>query len=685
MLSKKYIIIILIFFLLSLIAYPKNNYFRVFFKDKGPEKFEQGSDLYKQTLSLLTNRAIKRRLKVRDKNNLITIEDAPVYNDYIDMILQLDVKLLLTLRWRNYCVFECDSAKYNDITDYIANLEFVIDVQPTSEYIFQPQSIDIPNISKREFNKRNLYTLTASHDYDSFSYGESFLQNDLINAVKLHQLGITGDSVLIGFLDSGFRWKTHNAMKNANVIAEFDFIQQDSVTSNEKDDVSSQDTHGTLTFSTICGLLSDKLIGIAPSSSFVLCKTESIPHEIRLEEDNYAAAIEWLEALGVDITTSSLAYMGFDSTDVSYLYEYFDGKTSITAVALNTAVSRGMVCVTAVANKGPAPRTIYTPGDADSAITCAAVKIDNNMIVPAEFSSRGPTADSTIKPDIAALGVQVVSAGRKDSIDLIKANGTSLSTPIIAGAISLLLSSFPELKPWEVRSLLYSTASNYPDKDNTLGYGLIDIWAALHKAGIIISPPVIYQVKNYIRILFHIIPDSYMINNPILTIITEGIEKNYTMYPTRKKYQYAADINKKDIHSGDVSAQINVRTSISKRKYPFGADYFVFDTEKEVIPCGIDKEKLPRFETEKNLFLYPSVVYSNVSSVKLVYELRQYGNINILIYSVDGRQLYQETIPARQPGIVTQEIPVNNFFSGTYFIVVTSSVNRDVEKFLIIR
>jgi len=685
MLSRKYIIGAIIFFLLAINAQSKQQTFRVFFKDKGGEKFEQGSDLYNKTISLLSERALKRRRKVRTKENLITIEDAPIEQNYINKILELNVKLRLSLRWRNYCVFECDSAKYNAIAEEISDFDFVQKVQTTGEYIYQVQTISEPKKEKRVFNKKNLYTITNQNDCGSFHYGDSYLQNSIINADKLHRLGITGDSVIIGILDAGFRWRTHDAMKNANVIAEYDFIQLDDNTSNEKDDIDSQDGHGTLTFSTICGMLPDSLIGVSPTSSFVLCKTESIPYEIRLEEDNYAAAIEWLEAIGADITSSSLAYIAFDKGDSSYVYDDLDGKSTITSIALNNAVARGMVCVTAAANKGPKPRTLYTPGDADSAITCAAVKIDNNMIVPAGFSSRGPTANNRIKPDIAALGVKVVSAGRKSSKDLIRANGTSLSTPLIAGASSLLLSSFPELKSWEVRSLLYSTASNYPKKDNITGYGLLDIFAAMHKAGTIISPPVIYSVNDYIRILFHIVPDSYFSENPILTVISGEQSKKYTMYASGKKYQYAADIKKSDIIGGEAKARLNVNTKTSLRQYPFRTKYFTFNTATERIPCGIDKNKLPALKAKKNLFIEPTIVEANTSNINLTYELSKNGSVNISIYSMEGRRLYEDTISERQPGIITKEISLRAYYSGTYFIVVSGGGNTDVEKILVIR
>ncbi len=681
--------ILLIFFFLFIIT---NNgtskivTFRVFFNDKGPEKFVKGSELYNQTLSSLSARAIKRRLKVRNENNIITIEDAPIYQNYIDEILKYNVKLLLKLKWRNYCVFSCDSAEYQEISHKITDYDFVNFVQLTGKLIPVQQEIPSDYDNKRKFNKKDIFNITEYKRCGAFSYGESFAQVNLINADELHSLGITGDSVLLAILDAGFRWKTHNSMKNANVVGEYDFIQLDSITSNEKDDVTNQDAHGTLVFSTISGILNDKLIGISPTSMFVLCKTESIPEEVHLEEDNNAAAMERIEAMGADLSTSSLAYKQFNDSDEDYEYDIdLDGKSTITAQAINNAVARGMVCLTAAGNTGPAQKTLLTPGDADSAITCAAVNVINNTVIPASFTSCGPRADSVIKPDIAALGVHVVCAGTKDSIDLIKANGTSLSTPLIAGAASLLLSCFPELTPWEVRNFLFSTASNYPTKDNTLGFGVLNIWKAMKKAGTIISPPVIYTVRDYTRILFHIVPDSYIIDNPTLRIVINGNSREYKMYPTTREYQYATDISKSDIQGSVLKAKLTVNTMKSERHYPFDSSYFVFNKDSEIIPCGIDKNNLPKFDNNSTLFIYPSVIDGNTDIITINYEMKKYGSLSIRIYSTDGKIMYSYDIAEREPGLIMQEVDVSEFSSGTYFASVISGISHSTEKLLIIK
>lgn len=72
-------------------------------------------------------------------------------------------------------------------------------------------------------------------------------------------------------------------------------------------------------------------------------KTEDIPTEQHLEEDNYAAAIEWTESQGTDIVTSSLGYSVFNQPDEeNYLFTDFDGKTTITSKWVNKAVKEAL-------------------------------------------------------------------------------------------------------------------------------------------------------------------------------------------------------------------------------------------------------------------------------------------------------------------------------------------------------
>ena len=154
----------------------------------------------------------------------------------------------------------------------------------------------------------------------------------------VHSKNINGNEVIIGILDTGFDWKLHNSLKDRNVIAEYDFIFDDSVTANQPGDSPSQDSHGTYVFSIIAGFADSILIGPAYNSSFILAKTEDVRSETHIEEDNYAAALIWMESLGVDITTSSLGYNIFDS-GYSYNYSDMDGRTTIVTKAAELCIS----------------------------------------------------------------------------------------------------------------------------------------------------------------------------------------------------------------------------------------------------------------------------------------------------------------------------------------------------------
>ncbi len=689
MLKRKVIFYLIIFlFIFPLQLHSKDMIFRVFYRDKGPEQLVKGSDLYHQTLSLLSQRAIKRRLKVRTDDNLITIEDAPVYKDYLNKLLKFDVKLIHNLRWLNYSVFSCDSVIYDSLItrinefDFIKKTELVCiksDVEKQKDKLAQ-------NEKKRKFNKRDLFIQNHINPDRQDIYGDSYSQVSAISADKLHDLGITGDSVLIGLLDSGFDWKHHNSIKNSNIIAEYDFIQLDDVTANEKDDIKGQDGHGTLVLSSIAGILPGKLIGIAPTSSFAIAKTEAIPYEIPLEEDNYAAAIEWLEALGVDITSSSLAYKFFDEPFEDYNIDIdFDGKTTLSSIYINKAVSRGVVCLTAAGNTGPEAETLHTPGDADSAITCGAVKFVNNMIVPAKFSSRGPRSDSIVKPDIAAPGVGIICAGKKDTAQLIKANGTSLSTPLTAGAVALLLTCFPDLRPWEIRNLLYSTAHNFPKKNNSIGYGLIDIWSATKKAGTIISPPTIYRIADYLRFSFYIVPNGELIETPYLIVNINGLDKKFYLYETEKDYKYVAHIPLKVLGRNKAVASLIVTTSKSERRYPYDNSYMIFSSNTVRIN-KLSEITDPIISVNKSgLLVRPSTVNDESDYIDIYYDLNSSSSIWFNLYSVEGRKIVTKHIPFRQRGVICERFDIGNLPNGFYYINIYAKGSKAREKFLILR
>ena len=98
----------------------------------------------------------------------------------------------------------------------------------------------------------------------------------------------------------------------------------------------------------------------------------------------------------------------------------------------------------------------------------------------ASFSSFGPTADGRIKPDVAAQGQSVYLAVPGGGYAF--SNGTSFSSPLVAGVVAQILQVNPNLGPVEVRDLLRETASQADAPDNRLGWGIVNADAAIQEA-----------------------------------------------------------------------------------------------------------------------------------------------------------------------------------------------------------
>ncbi|MBI5323687.1 MAG: S8 family peptidase [Ignavibacteriae bacterium] len=673
-----YLIIFYLLFCLSLYSQPGN--YRVFFRDKGPIEFKHGTSLYDTTFKLFTERALNRRSKVLPVDSIINIEDAPVYMPYIDSCTDLGSELKLILRWENYIVVQCDS----ETIEIINKLNFVKNVQPTANKLV---TLDYNNYSMFQSifinDDNNIQIYENCNDLD---YGPSLRQAQLLNVPILHSFGINGNGILIGFLDTGFRWKSQISLTNASVQSEYDFINNDSVTANDDLDSSGQDSHGTAVLSITGGFSQGNLIGIAPNAEFILSKTEILNKEMHIEEDNYASAIEWIESRGVDITSSSLGYFNFDLSDSSYKYEELNGNTTIVSKSVNRAVKRGVICITAAGNSGPFPRTIVSPGDADSAITVGAVQPDG--ITPASFSSRGPRVDGKIKPDISAMGVNVFAGTLDPSNPFGFGGGTSFATPLITGTVALLLQEFPELKPWEVRKLLKTSASLSNKPDDTLGYGIPDVFETMKKAGIIISPVSTYKLNQYQRIVVYIASASPLIKTELYIKFKDrqSFEK-YILYPTVYKYQYTADIPLDRFSNDSANCYIKAEDLENDRRLPYiETDYITIEPNTRHIHCGIPSSQTEEFAKDKtDAYLYPSIIEDYRDFIELIVPLKTKSDIQIDLFDLLGNKVNSRHLTERETGISSTPVEITNLSIGSYFINVSYNGKIETIPFIIIR
>ncbi|HET9234623.1 MAG TPA: S8 family serine peptidase, partial [Candidatus Eisenbacteria bacterium] len=282
----------------------------------------------------------------------------------------------------------------------------------------------------------------------------------------------SGAGVRVMVLDTGFL-KSHPAFALTNWIAEWDFVNEDGNTANEAGDIATQHNHGTGVWGVAGGYAPGALIGPAFAAEWVLAKTENVPTETHAEEDNYVAALEWADTLGVDVTTASLAYFGFDD-GTGYTKSQLDGDTAVITRAVDLAVAKGIACVNAMGNSGPMATSLETPADADSVIAVGAV--DSCAVIP-NFSSRGPTWDGRTKPEIVARGVSTYWA--RASGGFAGASGTSLATPLIGGLAALLKEAHPSWSGFQIRAALMATGTQSGAPDNNYGWGLAQASSAL--------------------------------------------------------------------------------------------------------------------------------------------------------------------------------------------------------------
>ena len=365
----------------------------------------------------IAERALQRRAKSLPMDRLIDSYDYPVVPAAIAQIESCGVVVRFVSRWLNAVSVEATPKQVQTLSA-VTNAKIV----PVKKLI--RHSVTILNTAPLSSSLAKTSGATSSQKASTttLDYGLSLTQLANIKVTNLHALGVIGTGVLIGMLDDGFNnYRTHPALKNINVLATHDFIHNiDDVTNQQWED-STQGKHGEGTLSAIGGYDPGNMIGAAYGASFILAKTEmdsSGNTDFHSEEDTYVAALEWMERLGVDVTSSSLAYKEFSDTLSngigSYTWQQLDGRTTKVAQAAIIAARKGVLVVTAMGNEGyqtgkgtsvaHEDTTLWSPADADSILAVGATASDFEL---ASFSGCGPTADGRIKPDVVAQGLGV--------------------------------------------------------------------------------------------------------------------------------------------------------------------------------------------------------------------------------------------------------------------------------------
>jgi len=548
---------------LTINASAQRTTYRISFVDKGDEAFVPGSTLYEQTLSTFHARALARRSNL-GKQPLLDSLDRPIEPAYLTALAGLGVEDVYGVSfWRNCVLADLDTLTANQV----AAQPFVKSIVHTSLQDYQPQ-LDLVDCSPAR-------------------PGSSYGPHGLMNTLRVLDAGVTGKGARVCLIDNGFRIADMSSLQHLDVAETFDFIYNDDDVGNKPGEPSDQDGHGSLVLSVAAGWEQDSLIGIAPFATYLLAKTEDMRWERRVEEDLYVAAVEWAERNGADVISSSLGYFGYDAGEDTLSYDDLDGKTTFASQAINRAVALGVVNITAAGNSGPAPRTLGIPADADSVITVGGASWPDKD--PYFFTSQGPTADGRQKPEIAAQGLGVRAQGLDGTY--IRASGTSMAAPQIAGVMAMARQLYPEVPTWELRRALYASASIADSIGDFLGYGLPDVLTMLRMIGEQfgpgIGPPAVVEVDGVQRVLFTVFSTSFADAFLILDGRSEPLIAD-VMNDLYFNVDVAANYFTSDTIRGRLRAVVNGL----ERFYPSDSTWFALQRKGSVIPCGM---RLPSF------------------------------------------------------------------------------------------
>ncbi|HFE63148.1 MAG TPA: T9SS type A sorting domain-containing protein [Caldithrix sp.] len=464
-----FVLIPVILFTLLQTGWSQHRYW-VFLKDKG--NYEQLSPEAQrlEVSRLVSPRALERRSRrgtdVFNKGNMW--QDLPLEENYLQQLKKRGFGIHAKSRWLN----AVSGTATPENLDEIRELPFVKSVQPVKVWKFA-------RVKYRAAPAKSFYK-NLLRDSIIVDYGSSAFQTEFHNIHQLHYLGLNGAGVVVAMFDTGFRL-SHPALQTVKqqLLAEYDFVQMDSVTANQPGDALSQDSHGTFTLSVLGGYAPGDVVGPAFGANFLLAKTEKVDQEINLEEDNWAMAAEWAERQGADIVSSSLGYSVFDTGQNSYTYRDIDGETTIVTRAANELGRRGVLVVNSAGNEGSNSwHYIIAPADGFYVLAVGALDATNEVT---GFSSRGPTSDGRTKPDVCALGSQVVGAGVSGGY--VSASGTSASCPLAAGIAAQVLQAYPDLNVFQMLDILRRSGDTSRFPNNDRGWGKIDARRAWAFAG----------------------------------------------------------------------------------------------------------------------------------------------------------------------------------------------------------
>ncbi|MBT6808085.1 MAG: S8 family serine peptidase [Flavobacteriales bacterium] len=519
---------IIIFFMLPLSVFSQQLEYKFFIKftDKLNNEYKLS-----EAEKFLSEKSINRRVK---QNISLNISDLPVTQTYVDQIKNIGFNVLAKSKWFNGIIVQTtDSSLINQV-----NFLFV-----DSLYYFGKWQIS---------NKTHKQSSSFSRKMD---YGASLNQIYMLWGDSLHHNGFKGENMLIAVLDAGFynvdSLECFGKLNNeGRILGTYDFVEKEK-------DVYNDDTHGMMVMSCMASDLEGEIIGTAPKANYFLLRTEDAYSENIIEEFNWVCGAEFADSIGADIINSSLGYTVFNNTSQNHTYQDLDGKTNPSTIGATIAARKGIIVCNSAGNEGNGSwKYLGAPADADSILSVGAV--DENRYI-ASFSSYGPTSDGRVKPSVCAQGKNTSVINSYGTV--ISANGTSFSSPVLAGMVACLWQAHPSKNNMEIINSIIQSATLFNNPNDHEGYGLANF----------------YKADSLLTLTEDLIPSLNCYPNPTNSAFTidlySGNNTNalISIYDISGKLIYSSeeylnrfDLNKIDIPSVDSSGVVLVTVKLNK-------------------------------------------------------------------------------------------------------------------------
>ncbi len=377
--------------------------------------------------------------------------DQPVSVLYLNQLKQADVQPICQSRWLNAVSARLTAQQYAQVRA----MPFVKDVRAIDPAII-------------------ITSLTPSANLDANPGGANPGGTNpklapvmtQIQAADFAQAGLTGRFVTIGVIDAGFFGAdSANALKHVftreGVRQVRDYVNEKKTHNNLLHTLeTTADFHGTEVLAAIAGNdpIENIQFGLATDATFYLARTDQGNREYRGEEDNWVAAMEWMDSLGVRLINTSLGYArGMSNPKDNYLPSQMDGHTSLISQAAQMAADKkGILIIVSAGNEGEdrSWRIISTPADAQGVLSIGAT--NDRLWNRIGYSSIGPESLPYLKPNVSCFSKY----------------GTSLSAPVITGFAACLMQANPKLTNKQVIDIIEKSSHLYPYGNNFVGYGV---------------------------------------------------------------------------------------------------------------------------------------------------------------------------------------------------------------------